>query len=143
VSESIAVDRPEYAWAFYVQDADADPPLYEVELYNEVEDREKALFSRVFHLPEPTEDGGFERHTPSDALRLAVAQAVEGDGVPSERMEELPAWEADWLRMIVGTLEEKPDAVPWGVHRGVDDCCAEHRGATESSSLNAYADSDE
>lgn len=134
-------------WLFSVLDADAEPPLYTFKIVDTDVGRERPLFSRTgdtgcFHVSD-TEDGPrFDRHKPSDELRLAVAQASEGT-VPPEEVDELPPWEADWLRCVGDTHEHKPDAIPWGVHRWVDDCCAEYRGAVESASLEEYGDADD
>lgn len=143
---SLAVDPPEVEWVFYVLDGDADPPLYSFELVDADTERERPLFSRtgdtaIFHTPDSEAGEAFERHEPSDDLRLAVARAAEGT-VPPEQMDALPAWEADFLACAVNTINDDPDGVPWGVHRWIDDCCAEYRGAVESASLDAYDDGD-
>ena len=69
----------------------------------------------------PSQDSDYGGEQPTDALREVIAQLM-GDGIHTDALDELPAYERHFVQVIHGTVEQNPDGIPNPVWSWMYEC---------------------
>jgi len=109
---------------FYVYRDNPDAPRFS--FWVVIGDTGMSLFERPpdgrgMWLSPDSEGSMYEYQTPTDELKSVLA-ALMGDGVDRDRVENLAPHERHFAEVIIGTVDEKPEAVPGPVWDFMHDC---------------------
>jgi len=110
-----------HEFVFYIY-SDEDPEDPRFSFWLETSDGEgMSLYER---LPDgkgmwlkPSEGSDYGAVEPTADLKAVIADLINGESLPVERVVELPPHERYFVQVIHGTVDENPDAIPepvWG-----------------------------
>lgn len=118
----------DHEYRFYVYDDSGEEPRYSFWISKDGEGQ-VALYDKP---PEGhgmwlgvDEDSEYDYEPPSEQLEETVANLM-GDGVPGEDLEQLESHERHFATILLGTINEKPKAVPSTVWGWMHDCADRH-----------------
>lgn len=121
-------DEVTHEFVFYLYEQDADDPRFSFW----IETSDAGGMSLYERPPDgagmwlkPSEGSDHDAVEPSAELKRVIAEFIGGDGVPVERVDELPVHEKYFVQVLHGTIEDNPDAVPDPVWGWMHDCAEE------------------
>lgn len=124
----------DHEFVFYLYDEDPDDPRFS--FWIETPDGEgMSLYERppdgAGMWLKPSKGSDHDAAEPTPELQAVAVEMLHGDGVPAERVDDLPPHERHFVQVLHGTNVQNPDAIPAPVFAWVDSCFAEVIGDAE------------